>query len=112
MYYKMDNEKDILMFYHTSLRNVALFTSLGLGLQAYSSRITNKTKSIIIYFGYILFILIAFYLNMLLINELKSFSKTKKHVEDTWIYVPYATILFLCVVFATSVPTFINKFNF
>ena len=39
----MDTERDILMFYHTSLRNVALFTSLGLGLQAYSSRIENPS---------------------------------------------------------------------
>ena len=108
----MDSERDILMFYHTSLRNVALFTSLGLGLQAYSSRIENKFKSILIYFGYILFLLIAVYMNLLLIKELKSFNKTKKHVENSWIYVPYVTIIFLCVVFATSVPTFLNKFKF
>lgn len=107
----MDTERDILMFYHTSLRNVGLFTSLGLGLQAYSSRIENKFKSIVIYFGYILFLLIAVYLNLLLIKEIKTFNNTKKHVENSWIYVPYTTIVFLCVVFATSVPTFLNKFN-
>ena len=108
----MDSERDILMFYHTSLRNVGLFTSIGLGLQAYSSRIKDKFKSIIIYFGYILFLLIAVYLNLLLINEIQTFNKTKKHVENSWIYVPYTTIVFLCVVFATSVPTFLNKFIF
>ena len=108
----MDTERDILMFYHTSLRNVALFTSLGLGLQAYSSRIKDKIKSIIIYFGYILFLLIALYMNLLLIDEIKSFNKTKKHIENTWIYIPYTTIVFLCIVFAFSVPTFLNKFKF
>jgi len=108
----MDTERDILMFYHTSLRNVALFTSLGLGLQAYSSRIENKFKSILMYFGYILFLLIALYLNLLLINELNTFKNTKKHIENNWIYVPYTTIVFLCIVFASSVPTFLNKFNF
>lgn len=107
----MDTEQDILMFYHTSLRNVALFTSLGLGLQAYSSRIKDKFKSIIIYFGYILFLLIAVYMNLLLIDELNSFKKTKKHIENTWIYVPYTTIIFISIVFATSVPSFLNKFN-
>jgi hypothetical protein len=108
----MDTERDILMFYHTSLRNVALFTSLGLALQAYSSRIENKFKSIVIYFGYILFLLIAVYMNLLLISEIKSFNNTKQHVENAWIYVPYTTIIFLSIVFATSVPTFLNKFNF
>ena len=107
----MDTERDILMFFHTSLRNIALFTSLGLGLQAYSSRIKDKFKSIIIYFGYILFLLIAVYMNLLLIDELKSFNKTKKHVENNWIYIPYTTIIFLCIVFVTSIPTFLNKFK-
>ena len=111
MYIYMDTERDILMFFHTSLRNIALFTSLGLGLQAYSSRIKDKFKSIIIYFGYILFLLIAVYMNLLLIDELKSFNKTKKHVENNWIYIPYTTIIFLCIVFVTSIPTFLNKFK-
>ena len=51
-------------------------------------------------------------MNLLLIDEIKSFNKTKKHIENTWIYIPYTTIVFLCIVFATSIPTFLNKFNF
>ena len=105
----MDSEKDILMFYHSSLRNVALFASVGLGLQAYSVRIKDKLQSNLIYVGFLLFTALAIYLNYLLIIELNSFDDSKHHVENTWIYVPYISIVFLSCVLFIKVPELYKK---
>lgn len=105
----MDSEKDILMFYHSSLRNVALFASVGLGLQAYSIRIKDKSQSNLIYVGFLLFTALAIYLNYLLIIELNSFDASKHHIENTWIYVPYISIVFLSCVLFISVPGLYKK---
>lgn len=105
----MDSEKDILMFYHSSLRNVALFASVGLGLQAYSARIKDKSQSNLIYVGFLLFTALAIYLNYLVITELNSFEYSKHHIENTWIYVPYISIIFLTCILFTSIPGFYKK---
>ena len=105
----MDSEKNILMFYHSSLRNVALFASVGLGLQAYSTRIKYRSQSNLIYVGFLLFTALAIYLNYLLIIELNSFDASKHHIENTWIYVPYISIVFLSCVLFISVPGFYKK---
>lgn len=105
----MDSEKDILMFYHSSLRNVALFASVGLGLQAYSVRIKDKLQSNLIYVGFLLFTALAIYLNYLLIIELNSFDAGKHHVENTWIYVPYISIVFLSCVLFIKLPELYKK---
>ena len=40
----METEKDLLMFYQTSLRNVGLFTSISLALLGYSRFYRGKNK--------------------------------------------------------------------
>ena len=39
----MDSEKDLLMYYQTSLRNVGLFTSVSLALLSVSRQYRKKT---------------------------------------------------------------------
>ena len=41
----METEKDLLMYYHSSLRNVGLFTSVSLALLGYSRFYRGKIKT-------------------------------------------------------------------
>ena len=57
----MDTEKDLLMFYQTSLRNVGLFTSVSLALLAVSRYYRGKTilfNSAYIVFSFLLYFLL------------------------------------------------------
>jgi hypothetical protein len=106
----MNSEKDFLMFYQSSLRNVALFTSVSLGLQTYSSHIKNKYKSFIIYCSYLFFLAIAIYLNYLLITQLHTFDKEDLNNKYlSWLNIPYLTLIFLILMTLINLPTFIKK---
>tara|TARA_Y100000816_G_C25797951_1_gene417946 strand:+ start:81 stop:437 length:357 start_codon:yes stop_codon:yes gene_type:complete len=107
------NEKEILMYYHTSLRNIGLFTSIAVAMSAYSSRIRdrNELKSFIVYIVHFLFLALAIYINYLLINDLQSSKKAYSAViEGRWIYINYATISFLAVLFGFSSYSLLIRF--
>ena len=107
------NEKEILMYYHTSLRNVGLFTSVAVAMSAYSSRIrnNNELKSFIVYLAHFLFLALAIYINYLLINDLQNAKKAYSAViEGRWIWVNYATISFLIILFGFSSISLIRRF--
>tara|TARA_Y100000816_G_C25772107_1_gene405285 strand:+ start:80 stop:430 length:351 start_codon:yes stop_codon:yes gene_type:complete len=94
------NEKEILMYYHSSTRNVGLFTSVAVAMQAYASRTENQNilKSFVIYAVHIFFLLMAIYINYLLIEDLQKSQKVYKIViENRWININYATLSFLFV---------------
>ena len=40
----METERDLLMFYHTSIRNIALFTSVSFAALGYSRFYRGKDK--------------------------------------------------------------------
>ena len=85
-YYIMDNEKDLLMFYQTSLRNVGLFTSVSLALLAVSRYYRGKTilfNSAYIMFSF-LFLIAAMLICLFLIQtieEEKQNVDNLKHIE-------------------------------
>ena len=82
----MDTEKDLLMFYQTSLRNVGLFTSVSLALLAVSRYYRGKTilfNSAYIVFSFLFLVaamLICFYLIQTIEQEKKNIDKLK-HIE-------------------------------
>lgn len=77
----MDNEKDLLMFYQTSLRNVALFTSVSLALLAVSRYYRQKT--IIFNSGYIVFSLLFLIAAILIcLSLIQTIEKEKKEIKN------------------------------
>lgn len=105
----MEDDKDLLMYFHSSLRNVGLFTSISLALQAYSSRAPTNAKKLSIYFAHLIFLILAIYLNYLLIQDVNNFDISIKILENRWMNVPYVSIVFLVCMFMMNFTTFLTK---
>ena len=104
-------EKEILMYFHTSLRNVGLMTSIALAMQAYSMRITDNSKSLSLYFTHLIFLALAIYVNVLFIEDLKgSKDAFKSVIENRWINIPYVAITFLIILFMMNSFSFVKRF--
>ncbi len=79
----METEKDLLMFYHTSIRNVGLFTSVSLALLAVSRhyrgrRLLYNSSFIIIS---LLFLIAAMLMCLFLIQTLEQEKKKVKNLK-------------------------------
>ena len=75
-----DSPKAVLMYYHTTLRNVGLFTTISFGSLAYSRYYRGKSK---LYAGglvaiSIAFLAISFFINHALKNMIQEFSEKNK----------------------------------
>ena len=85
------NEKEMLMFYHTALRNVGLYTSVSFATLGYSRvyRHQNYFYNNILIMVSLIFVFIAFSINYILLNELYDYSsKNDDSVLDKWIFIP------------------------
>ena len=85
------NEKEMLMFYHTALRNVGLYTSVSFASLGYSRvyRHKNYFYNNILIMVSIIFAFIAFSINYILLNELYDYSsKNDDSALDKWIFIP------------------------
>ena len=86
------NEKEMLMFYHTALRNVGLYTSVSFASLAYSRvyRHDNYFYNNLLIIVSLFFTIIAFSINYILLNELYDFSKKNDDGTriDKWIFIP------------------------
>ena len=86
------NEKEMLMFYHTALRNVGLYTSVSFASLGYSRiyRHHNYFYNNLLIIVSLIFTIIAFSINYILLNELYDFSKKNDDVTriDKWIFIP------------------------
>ena len=106
-------DKEILMYFHTSLRNVGLFTSIALAMQAYSMRMakSNDTlKSTHLYLAHLLFLALGIYVNLLFIQDLKkSKDSFKSVIENRWINIPYITVSFLSILFIMNFYTLTTR---
>ena len=89
----METEKDFLMFYHTAIRNVALFTSVSLALLGYSRFYRGKSRIYNISFiGLsLLFVISALLIGIYLITDIEAMIKTLSSTTyiDKWVPVPY-----------------------
>lgn len=76
----METEKDILMFYHTTLRNVGLFTSLSFAALGYSRFYRGKSKmyNVALIIFSIVILWIAIYLTKYLIEDFERISAQGK----------------------------------
>lgn len=104
----MDTKKDFLNYFHTNLRNVGLFTSIAIALQAYSSRLKTQErvelKSLVVYFSHLLFLILAVILNYFLIQEFAD-SEVKDEIEK-WIIIPKVAMYFLISILLYNTYTF------
>tara|TARA_B100000424_G_scaffold265871_1_gene256181 strand:- start:150 stop:536 length:387 start_codon:yes stop_codon:yes gene_type:complete len=98
-----ESEKDLLMYYQTTFRNVGLYTSVSFAALGYSRFYRNKS---LLYSGGLIaislgFLAVAAILNILLIKTLENYYDKKKYVEiQNW--------EFLCKI--TSILHFILLF--
>jgi hypothetical protein len=110
------NPKDLMMFYHTSTRNVGLFTSISLAILSYSRFYRGKSKlysSGLVVISTI-FVLISLLINLKLYNLLIEYSKLEEYSYiNNWIIInkiifgiQYSLILFS---FYTFFRLFFNK---
>lgn len=111
------SEKDILMYFHTALRNVGLYTSVSLAMLGYSRFYRGKNKIYNLSFIIIslIFLLFAILLSFYIIKTL-NFMKTKLNEKD---YVgvahldriPSFVLTTNTVVFIFGLFTFYREFN-
>jgi len=81
----------MLMFYHTALRNVGLYTSVSFTSLGYSRvyRHQNYFYNNILIMVSLIFVFIAFSINYILLNELYDYSsKNDDSALDKWIFIP------------------------
>lgn len=82
----MENNKDknIRMYYQTSLRNIGLYTSISLALLGYSRvhRDKNNLYNLIILFAAIIINLVALLINLYLTRDLKSYLRRMKKTDE------------------------------
>ena len=88
----METEKDILMYYHSSLRNVGLFTSISLALLGYSRFYRGKIKVYNVSFIIIslLILVCALFMCFNIIQDLKHMSKSVDNTKylQRWLLIP------------------------
>lgn len=87
----METEKDLLMFYQTSLRNVGLFTSVSLALLGYSRFYRGKNKAYNVAFIVLSLsiLLCAITISKYLITDIEKMSRNieTKYLEK-WVALP------------------------
>lgn len=90
----MKTEKDLLMFYQSSLRNVGLFTSVSLAMLGYSRFYRGKNRLYNISFIAISLALLAVatYMSRLLLLDLEEMRTNDMMLLKKWIPIPYFVI--------------------
>jgi hypothetical protein len=79
----MKSEKDLMMYYHTTLRNTGLFTTVSFGALGYSRYYRGKDKffNISLLISSMIFTMITIMLSKFLIDDME---KWEKDIETTY----------------------------
>ena len=90
------SKKDILMYYHTSMRNVGLYTSVSVAMLGYSRFYRDKIKLynisfILISLTFLLFSLLINYHVLKMVNEMNEYLKDREsNIDITHLFtLPY-----------------------
>lgn len=108
----METEKDLLMYYHTSIRNIGLYTSLSFGALGYSRFYRGKDKLYNV--ALIIFSLVALTTSILishyLINDFEKYQlEIKSENADKWILLPKTIFYFNIGILLLGVYTLIRQ---
>tara|TARA_E500000178_G_scaffold353161_1_gene418334 strand:- start:1725 stop:2114 length:390 start_codon:yes stop_codon:yes gene_type:complete len=93
----METQKDLLMYFQTSLRNMGLYTSLSFGALGYSRFYRGKNPTYNIYFVIVslVFTSLTIYIGISLLKDLTSFNKKiKSSYIDKWEIIPKIILFF------------------
>ena len=93
----METERDLLMFYQTTLRNVGLYTSLSFAALGYSRFYRGKSKlyNVALIIFSIVILWIAIYLTKYLIEDFERYQLKVKSVEaNKWLLLPKTVYYF------------------
>jgi len=104
------------MYFHTTLRNIGLYTTLSYGSLAYSRvyRGTTPIYDIMLIVVSVSFLSIAFLLNYFLYQDMKAFVMSHKEGEelDRWIPISQAIFGIHTVLFLLGGLTFFRSVNY
>lgn len=94
---KFESEKELLMYYHTTLRNIGLFTSIAFAALSTARVGQYNSKNNIFFVKIILFFAFAFFLmslrmNQLLIRNISQQEKFKRKNSEI-LFIPYGIFL-------------------
>ena len=110
------DEKGILMYFHSALRNVGLFTSISIAMLGYSRFYREKSRLYNISFIVIsmLFLIFSLIINYSIIQNTKTWQKTHK-VDILEMYnleqVPYFIIVTNIIVLLFGIMTLFREFT-
>ena len=93
----MKTEKELLMYYHTTIRNIGLFTSLSFAALSYSRfyRGKNKLYNIALIIFSIVILVIAIMTTKFLIDDFERFQlEIKSEEANKWLLLPKTTYYF------------------
>lgn len=104
--------KDSMMFYHTALRNVGLYTSISLALLGYSRFYRGKGNALY-NISFIVISMITLFLAISILTNLKqnmmafqeNLEGEQKEIVSNWMMIPEYLYYTLFIVFAFSVFT-------
>ena len=117
-------EKDLIMMYHTTLRNMGLYTSLSLALLGYSRYYRGK-GSMVYNVAFIIFSLLfmgaAIVIGMYLIQDIEHLlqtikmgdgDKNNRYMLRKWLVIPKVIIGLLCMVSCFGIWTLIDQVKY
>lgn len=110
------NEKDLIMMYHTALRNIGLYTSLSFALLSIS-RYYRKKKLLIYNLGFVtislIFISVAIYISHNLINDLTFLLNNIENGETSllhkWLLIPNIILYMDIIILLFTLYTFYRQ---
>jgi hypothetical protein len=115
----METQKDLHMWFHTSLRNVGLFTSVSFGALAYSRVYREKRPiyNLFLILASIIFMMVSLMINWYLIQnyeiyqkKIQSSSSSSSSSEDAILaFVPRIVFVFNVGILGLGVSTFIRE---
>ena len=112
------NSKEILMYFHTTLRNVGLYTSISLAMLGYSRFYRGKDKIYNISFIFIslLFLIFSIRINYILHKTVSVYKQSNKETDpvdmlfiDDMFDVPIYILATNSIVFLFGLYTLINE---
>lgn len=111
----MKTDKDLMMYYHATLRNVGLFTSISFATLTYSRYYRHKIASydILLLIVSIIFIVLSLIINYFLILDFEVISMNNKDLKMSrkWIIIPNITFFVNLFIMILSIITLFRRLN-
>lgn len=108
----METEKDLIMMFHTSIRNVALFTSVSFAALGYSRfyRGKNRIYNVFLILASLIFMFCSLMMNWYLIQDYGNLlGEIDTQIANKWLFVPKITFTFNLGIFGLGLYTFYRE---